>query len=1042
MKKFLSVFLLVALIITTCPAVFSSTIASAEIANEKTTCIDGGEHNYTRKINSVAHRGYSMGAPENTLPAYTMAKEKGFYYAECDVSYSSDGVPVLMHLRDISHTSNGSGNVDQLTFSQLRKYDYGSWKGSQFKGTKIPTFEEFIAHCAELDIHPYIELKDHGNFNQQKIQELVNIVKKYGMLRQCTWITFIHDYCYYINNCDPYARLGFLWPNDVNQNIINKALSYKTSNNQVFLDIQYTSLTENGIELAKKNGLPIEVYTINDKTTLLNIEDYISGFTTDGLHADTVFDEPIGLITDPTCTEAGYTTYVCTDCGYKNVTDYVDALGHEYDENGECWRCVLSTKSPIYYVAQGGSDNNNGLSSSKPLATVNKAVQLALLRGAGKDDVVTVNVSGTVKFGAASIKSHEFTLKLTALNSNATLTSADSLALGGPTIFDKVAIDMGSDWKYFAFGGNSVTFDGRFTHDWVDVELGRGSAELNVTEEVNININSFIRKFGLGNTWYSVTYNENCNINFNGTNGNPNAEFIINLGAMQDLGSTNFNKALNITNERVEKFAFTKGSGLEFGADGYFNFINNATGTTIDNHSFGFSSSQLNKTWVLNNKSTLSKVTPTDKKGYFAVEKGYIAIAKKPGASAVLSNEDGLHLSAGQYDIDFVECKNHFYSDDFDINCNNCGLERKTYQSEIDKCTIYPTLASGTVNGNIGVHNLTNCVGPHATRLYTVNTYKVEEIKEVIVGEESRIFVQFFDSDGNYIGGSGWQTKGIYKLMELGCAAKATYFKVTFSGTKGGDDLSTPDAKNLFFVLPHKYDNDCDNSCNVCNELRQVGNHQYAHDTDKDCDICGYIRDVESDALIKENGVWYYYKNGVKSDQTTLVKYSGKWFYVVDGIWDAKITNTLVKYEGKWFYIKGGKWNSNLEEGLYKYNGVYFWIKSGKWNSKIEDGLYKYSGKWFYIKDGKWASTKKGIIKYEGKNFYVSGGKWDSSKTTLYNKEGKLFAIKSGKWYKGKSIIKYNGKKYYVNDGYAKTNCSGKTTINGTKYTVKKGIIQ
>lgn len=55
-----------------------------------------------------------------------------------------------------------------------------------------------------------------------------------------------------------------------------------------------------------------------------------------------------GTVTAPTCTERGYTTYTCT-CGDSYVDDYVDALGHAYNEfcedNGdgthywECDRC-------------------------------------------------------------------------------------------------------------------------------------------------------------------------------------------------------------------------------------------------------------------------------------------------------------------------------------------------------------------------------------------------------------------------------------------------------------------------------------------------------------------------------------------------------------------------------------------------------------------------------------------------------------------------------------------------------------------------------
>ena len=43
------------------------------------------------------------------------------------------------------------------------------------------------------------------------------------------------------------------------------------------------------------------------------------------------------VVTDPTCTEQGYTTYTCA-CGDSYVDDYVDALGHDYVD-GTCTRC-------------------------------------------------------------------------------------------------------------------------------------------------------------------------------------------------------------------------------------------------------------------------------------------------------------------------------------------------------------------------------------------------------------------------------------------------------------------------------------------------------------------------------------------------------------------------------------------------------------------------------------------------------------------------------------------------------------------------------
>jgi hypothetical protein len=36
------------------------------------------------------------------------------------------------------------------------------------------------------------------------------------------------------------------------------------------------------------------------------------------------------VVTEPTCTEQGYTTYTCTRCDHSYVGDYTDALGHDY----------------------------------------------------------------------------------------------------------------------------------------------------------------------------------------------------------------------------------------------------------------------------------------------------------------------------------------------------------------------------------------------------------------------------------------------------------------------------------------------------------------------------------------------------------------------------------------------------------------------------------------------------------------------------------------------------------------------------------------
>jgi len=45
------------------------------------------------------------------------------------------------------------------------------------------------------------------------------------------------------------------------------------------------------------------------------------------------------VVTKPTCTTDGYTTYTCTDCGHTYVGDTVAAEGHKYNTDGDCIIC-------------------------------------------------------------------------------------------------------------------------------------------------------------------------------------------------------------------------------------------------------------------------------------------------------------------------------------------------------------------------------------------------------------------------------------------------------------------------------------------------------------------------------------------------------------------------------------------------------------------------------------------------------------------------------------------------------------------------------
>lgn len=242
--------------------------------------------NTCHAVKGIAHRGFSIGAPENTLPAYRLAKQKGFQYAECDVSFTSDGVAVLLHDDTIDRTSDGTGSISTKTYSEVKALDFGSWFSSAYAGEMIPTFEEFIALCRAIGLRPYVELKAGA---EEQIKRMVDTVIRYGMREKTTWVAFTEEHLSYVKAKDDHARLGIV-VNEVTADTIATVQSLQTEHNDVFIDCAYITAAA-GAELCAAALIPMEVWTVNDESTIKTLDPYISGVTSDNLVAGRVLYE-------------------------------------------------------------------------------------------------------------------------------------------------------------------------------------------------------------------------------------------------------------------------------------------------------------------------------------------------------------------------------------------------------------------------------------------------------------------------------------------------------------------------------------------------------------------------------------------------------------------------------------------------------------------------------------------------------------------------------------------------------------------------------
>ena len=246
-------------------------------------------------VRCVNHRGYDT-APENTLTAYKLSKKYGFNYVETDVQFTSDGVPVLLHDLSINRTArNADGtniastvNISDITYVQAQIYDFGVYKGSQYAGTKIPKFEDFIILCKKIGLHPYIELKSDVQYSQAQIESLVDIVIRMGMRNNVTWISFSNVFLGYIKDYDSIARLGLL-VGDVAATDIQKVNALKTDANEVFINASISRITNDGIERCISARIPLEHWVTDDSAEINNINPYVTGISSNHVIADKIW---------------------------------------------------------------------------------------------------------------------------------------------------------------------------------------------------------------------------------------------------------------------------------------------------------------------------------------------------------------------------------------------------------------------------------------------------------------------------------------------------------------------------------------------------------------------------------------------------------------------------------------------------------------------------------------------------------------------------------------------------------------------------------
>ena len=135
-----------------------------------------------------AHLGFSDLAPQNTMPAFELAAQCGFPACIVVPKVTKDGVLVCLHDQTLTRTARDeNGNppdreidVSSLTYEELLAWDFGSWKSSAFRGTKIPRLYDFFVLCAKTGMRPMFST--HPALTEEQWREVKDMLTKLGIL--------------------------------------------------------------------------------------------------------------------------------------------------------------------------------------------------------------------------------------------------------------------------------------------------------------------------------------------------------------------------------------------------------------------------------------------------------------------------------------------------------------------------------------------------------------------------------------------------------------------------------------------------------------------------------------------------------------------------------------------------------------------------------------------------------------------------------------------------------------------------------------------
>jgi glycerophosphoryl diester phosphodiesterase len=143
----------------------------------------------------IAHQGGDGVWPGESMLAFQNAVDLGVDVLEMDLHITSDGVLVLMHDETVDRTTDGTGEIESMTLTEIKQldaaYDWSPDDGATFpyrgQGIQVATLEEVFTAFPEMRMT--IEIK---KTNSSMAKPFCDLIRAYDMQEKVLVASF-HD---------------------------------------------------------------------------------------------------------------------------------------------------------------------------------------------------------------------------------------------------------------------------------------------------------------------------------------------------------------------------------------------------------------------------------------------------------------------------------------------------------------------------------------------------------------------------------------------------------------------------------------------------------------------------------------------------------------------------------------------------------------------------------------------------------------------------------------------------------------------------------